>query len=127
MGLTPVGSMSAIGSLITGPLILLRHSTTMRIAITGGTGKLGSVLYDVLSKTHSLTLVRGDITNFHALREAIKASQPNLVINAAAWTDVDGCAREPDKALSINGLGAQNVALAAASANAAVLHISSNE
>jgi dTDP-4-dehydrorhamnose reductase len=101
----------------------------MRITITGSDGKLGHSLHEVLSKTHPVSLLgdETDITNFAFLREAVQATQPDLVINVAAWTDVDGCAREPEKALLINGLGAQNVALAAASSQAAVLHVSSNE
>lgn len=101
----------------------------MRITITGGTGKLGRHLHEILSQTHTVALLgrEADITDYGRLREAVQATQPDLVINAAAWTDVDGCAREPEKALLINGLGAQNVALAAASSQAAILHVSSNE
>jgi len=101
----------------------------MRITITGSDGRLGHSLHAVLSKTHTVSLLgdETDITNFLLLREAVGATQPDLVINVAAWTDVDGCAREPEKALLINGLGAQNVALAAASSQAAILHVSSNE
>jgi len=101
----------------------------MRITITGGTGKLGRHLHDILSAHHTVTALgrETDITDFRTLRDTVQASQPDLVINAAAWTDVDGCAREPHKALHINGLGAQNVALAAAAAHAAVLHVSTGE
>jgi len=49
------------------------------------------------------------------------------VIHPAAWTDVDGCARDPEQAIRINGFGAQNVALAAAQCGAAILYVSSNE
>lgn len=101
----------------------------MRITITGSDGKLGHSLHEVLGKTHTMSWLgdETDITNFARLREAVQATQPDLVINAAALTDVDGCAREPEKALLINGLGAQNVALAAAASQAAVLQVSSNE
>lgn len=101
----------------------------MRITITGGDGRLGHQLVTILSQTHTVTSfdLETSITDFPALQTAILATEPDLVINTAAWTDVDGCAKEPEKALLINGLGAQNVALAAAAANAPILHVSTNE
>jgi dTDP-4-dehydrorhamnose reductase len=57
----------------------------------------------------------------------MQEAQPDVVIHTAAWTDVDGCAREPEKAMTINGLGAQNVAQAAFAVDAPVVYISSNE
>jgi dTDP-4-dehydrorhamnose reductase len=50
-----------------------------------------------------------------------------MVLHPAAWTDVEGCAREPEKAVLINGFGAQHVAIAAAEVGAAVLLVSTNE
>jgi dTDP-4-dehydrorhamnose reductase len=50
-----------------------------------------------------------------------------LIINTAAMTDVDGCTRDPAAAYRANGLGPQNIALAAAASGAEVLHISTNE
>jgi dTDP-4-dehydrorhamnose reductase len=68
-----------------------------------------------------------DITDFAATRAFIARLKPDLVIHPAAWTDVDGCASDPEKAIRVNGFGAQHVALGAAEINAAVLYISSNE
>lgn len=103
----------------------------MRILVTGAAGRLGSQLVEVLSaRGHHVTgadVATLDISDFPATTAQIAAARPALVINAAAWTDVDGCARDPQRAVVINGLGAQNVALAAAAVDAAVLHVSSNE
>jgi dTDP-4-dehydrorhamnose reductase len=52
---------------------------------------------------------------------------PDLVIHAAAMTDVDGCARDPAAAYRVNALGTQNVALACQRARSVMLYISTNE
>ena len=108
----------------------------MRILITGAAGNLGGRLCDILQEQHEvfgadIVKVKNidslDITNFDAVRTMVADKQPDIILHPAAWTDVDGCARQPEKALAINGYGAQNVALAAAEIGAAILHISSNE
>jgi dTDP-4-dehydrorhamnose reductase len=103
----------------------------MRILITGAEGRLGSRLNaELQQRGHDVAgvdVTQLDITNFAAVRAAVRQFQPELAINAAAWTDVDGCAKDPQRAIAINGLGAQNVAAAAHDVGAVVLHISSNE
>ncbi|MCI0726066.1 MAG: NAD(P)-dependent oxidoreductase, partial [Chloroflexi bacterium] len=58
---------------------------------------------------------------------AIREARPEAVIHCAAYTDVDGCARDPERAYRVNGLGTQHVALACQAAGAALVHLSSNE
>jgi dTDP-4-dehydrorhamnose reductase len=102
----------------------------MKILVTGAVGRLGSKLVKVLSSSHE---VRGidveelDIADFPAVKNFVLDYQPQLVINPAAWTNVDGCAQEPEKAILINGLGAQNLSVAAYEIGAAIMQISSNE
>ncbi len=101
----------------------------MKIFITGGHGQLGKALQTTLG-AHQLTVTgrqEVDITNREAIVTAVQAAQPDIVIHCAAWTDVDGCARDPMKAYQINGLGTQNVALACQAAEAEMVHISTNE
>ena len=101
----------------------------MKIFITGGHGQLGKALQHTLAG-HQLTITgrqEVDITNREAIVTAVQAAQPDIVIHCAAWTDVDGCARDPMKAYQVNGLGTQNVALACQAAEAAMVHISTNE
>lgn len=102
----------------------------MRILVTGANGRLGSKLMTLLADQHDTSGIDVDtldITDFAAVKAHIADLQPGLVIHTAAWTDVDGCAREPQKALHINGYGAQNVAIAAAEVDAAIVYVSTNE
>lgn len=101
-----------------------------RIVITGAGGRLGRQLVEVFRAagdevvplTHrDFDLARPDST------EAIVNAEPEIVVNAAAWTDVDGCARDPERAMEMNGEGAGRVARAAAAAKALLVHVSTNE
>jgi dTDP-4-dehydrorhamnose reductase len=101
----------------------------MRIFIAGNKGQLGRALADALGG-HTLTggdLPELDIANYDAARQAIADFAPDVVINAAAYTDTGGCERNPDLAFRANALGVQSLALACAASGAALLHISTNE
>lgn len=101
----------------------------MRIFITGGHGQLGRALQQTLTG-HELAVYGRqdvDITDREAVATAVQAGQPDIVIHCAAWTDVDGCARDPERAYRVNALGTQNVALACQAAEAEMVHISTNE
>lgn len=101
----------------------------MRIIITGGKGQLGRALQTVL-RDEELTIIdlpEVDITDRGAIEREFTRVKPELVIHCAAYTDVEGCARQPDLAYRINGLGTQNVALTCGTYNADLLHISTNE
>jgi len=101
-----------------------------RVAIIGAAGQLGSQL--VRASTFAGDQVRAfgredlDITRSSDLRR-LTAWRPDVVVNSAAWTDVDGCARDPDQATRINGLAAGEVARAAAAAGALIVQMSTNE
>jgi len=101
----------------------------LRIFITGCKGQLGRVLTRTL--THQdvagCDLPETDITQRKAINRAIVDYAPDVVIHAAAWTDVDGCARDPQKAFAVNAIGTQNVALACAAAGSALATVSTNE
>ena len=101
----------------------------MRILITGGNGQLGLALQRTLAG-HTLTpvdLPAVDVTERASLAAVFAAVAPELVIHCAAYTDVDGCARDPERAYRVNAFGTQNVALACRAAGAALVHISTNE
>jgi dTDP-4-dehydrorhamnose reductase len=102
----------------------------MRIVITGSAGMLGQ---DVAGATRDarhdvVPLARSDldVTDPDAVIAALAKAQPEVVVNCAAWTDVDAAERAPDPALAVNGPGAGNVARAAAQAGAWTIHISSD-
>jgi dTDP-4-dehydrorhamnose reductase len=99
----------------------------MRILITGHKGQLGRTLLERLPGAVGADLPEVDITTPASIGAAVDAARPELIIHCAAMTDVDGAARQPELAYRINGLGTQNVALAAAQAGAALLHLSTNE
>lgn len=101
----------------------------MRILITGHKGQLGTTLQQTLTN-HELIgfdLPEGDITDRDGVKTAVSHHRPDLIIHTAAMTNVDGCAENPELAYKINGLGTQNVALAAQEAGCELLHISTNE
>jgi dTDP-4-dehydrorhamnose reductase len=78
---------------------------------------------------HTVTAVdrRGlDITNAQATRAAVAYAKPEVVVNCAAWTDVDGAESRADEAKAVNADGAGNVAAAAAATGAHVIHISTD-
>ena len=101
----------------------------MRIIITGHKGQLGRALREMLKgeTLFGLDLPQHDITDGQATARAIADFAPQVVIHAAAMTNVDGCERDPDAAYRINGLGAQNVALASQKCGAAMVCVSTNE
>lgn len=101
----------------------------MRIFLTGSEGQLGRVLSTRLSGDQVVPCDQPDcdVTAPGAIRQAILAARPDVVLHCAALTDVDGCALHPALAYRVNGFGTQNVALACAEAGAALLYISTNE
>ncbi|PKM82253.1 MAG: dTDP-4-dehydrorhamnose reductase [Firmicutes bacterium HGW-Firmicutes-14] len=85
----------------------------MHILIIGSNGMFGSDLLTVLSQQHKVTgfdLPVLDITHLSTTRSVSSASQPDLIINAAGYTDVDGCETNIDLALTVNAMGTRNLA-----------------
>ena len=101
----------------------------MRIVITGHKGQLGKSLQEGLKgeTLFGLDLPQHDVTDRQAVAQAMADFAPQVVIHAAAMTNVDGCERDPDGAYRINGLGTQNVALACQRCGAAMVYVSTNE
>lgn len=104
--------------------------TGRRVAITGAAGQLGRELvrtFEALNdKVLALARPEFDITRAPDL-ERLTAWRPDIVVNSAAWTDVDAGARNPERAISINGKAAGAVARAAEGAGALIVQISTNE
>jgi dTDP-4-dehydrorhamnose reductase len=70
--------------------------------------------------------VDADVTDAAAVQAAVAEAEPDVVLNCAAFTDVDGAETDADQALRVNGAGAGNVAAAAARAGAALIYVSSD-
>ncbi|MEO8359452.1 MAG: dTDP-4-dehydrorhamnose reductase [Vicinamibacteria bacterium] len=100
----------------------------MRILLTGAAGQLGRQI-QAQNKDHELAVFGHgalDITSLGDVRAAVKAHAPDLILNAAAFNDVDGAQASPDAAFRGNSLGPRNLALAAAESGAAILHVSTD-
>jgi dTDP-4-dehydrorhamnose reductase len=100
----------------------------MRIFVTGAAGQLGRQLPGAFAGHDIIAGLRPafDLTHEAAVRTAIVAAAPDLVIHAGAYTDVDGCERDPDRAYQTNALGTRYVALAARAAGARLVVVSSD-
>lgn len=102
----------------------------MRILLTGHKGQLGGALLARMQadhEVHGIDLPEHDITDRDAMAALIQAFVPDLIVNPAAMTDVDGCARNPELAYRVNGMGTQNLVLAAAAVGSEFMQISTNE
>jgi dTDP-4-dehydrorhamnose reductase len=100
----------------------------MRLVITGSAGQLGQALQAQLhgEELLLLDLPGHDITDYQQTQKAIFAFGPDVVVHAAAFTNVDGCERQPEVAYGVNALGTQNVALACQRCDAAMVYISTD-
>jgi dTDP-4-dehydrorhamnose reductase len=110
-------------------LSLRQGEVSMRIAITGAGGQLGQALQRRLAAEHELVaLSHADLDLADPVCiEQLAASRADLVIHPAAFTNVDGCAREPERAYRVNTLGTKYVALACQRLDAPLVYISTNE
>ena len=101
----------------------------MKIAVIGAKGMLGQDLCRGLSDQHEILawdIEEIDITDRPRTLELLGAERPDLILNSAAFIDVEKCETEPDQAWRVNAVGAQNLALAAQHAGSALLCISTD-
>jgi dTDP-4-dehydrorhamnose reductase len=102
----------------------------MRFLITGAGGMLGQdVVAAVGAGGHdAVALARRDldVTDFGLVERAVADARPDVVINCAAWTDVDGAESSENEASAVNAAGAGNVARAAHGAGAWTIHVSTD-
>lgn len=114
----------------------------MKILVTGSSGMLGIALCKELArsgyKTAGIdmveplpdrgpqTFVKVSVIDCKGLASAVEKIKPDVIIHAAAYTDVDGCESDPDKAETINALGTRYVAEAAAGVKAALIYVSTD-
>jgi dTDP-4-dehydrorhamnose reductase len=101
----------------------------MRYFITGARGQLGATLVDMLpeSSVFAMRFPEYDITDIESMRHAFDGQSVDVVIHCAAYTDVDGCALNPETANLINAIGTKNIANICAEYGAAMVLLSTNE
>ena len=102
----------------------------MKWLITGANGQLGRCLQKTLISQGidfvAFSHADLDITNTSQLKESINSIKPDVVINAAAYTNVEQAEIDSDEAFRINQLGAANVAIASKLVNAKLVHFSTD-
>ena len=99
-----------------------------RWVVTGAGGMLGTELVDVLSaagdEVVGLTRAQLDVRDPGACRDGLAGA--DVVVNAAAWTDVDGAEAHEAAAFAVNAVGAANVARACAASGAVLVQVSTD-
>jgi dTDP-4-dehydrorhamnose reductase len=103
----------------------------VNILITGAGGQLGTDLARLAGEERHHQVVaagrdRLDVGDRDAVVSAITSLGPDLVLHAAAWTAVDACESEPDRAWQVNALGCRHVAEAARAAGAHLVSVSTD-
>ena len=114
----------------------------MKILITGCNGQLGNELRSILALGKSeiggipdlllgaevvaVDIDELDITSFDAVNDLVSKEKPDVIINSAAMTNVDGCESMQDVAYKVNAAGVRNLAVAAESVGAKFIHVSTD-
>ena len=107
----------------------------MRVAVTGASGRLGRALIAALEEAAFVgpsgpiawSRPDFDLDAPDAFAALLDRDRPEVVVHAAAWTDVDGCARDPELAVARNGLATGRLAEAAAKRGIDLIVVSTNE
>jgi dTDP-4-dehydrorhamnose reductase len=100
----------------------------MRVTLFGASGLLGQDLVRELGgeQLTALSSKDGDLRDCARVRDVIRDSRPDWIILSAAYTDVDGCESNRDRAFAVNCEGAINVAQAAREAGSRLLFLSTD-
>jgi dTDP-4-dehydrorhamnose reductase len=101
----------------------------MRIAVVGAKGQLGAALIHECSPHHEIiafSRAQLDVSDDAAVAAALKSVKPDLILNAAAFTDVDGAEDRPIDALNANAFGVRVLARAAVAHGATLVHYSTD-
>lgn len=107
----------------------------MKILITGAAGRLGRQLVARLRPRHEVAdadIIGAvshalDITDYQACHRLVAELKPDIVLHPAAWTDVNGCALDPQKALRVNGVATGHLAAITGRRGIPMLYVSTNE
>lgn len=114
----------------------------MKIMITGCKGQLGNELQSIIKSGKSeigeapkeiseasvipVDIDELDITNLSAVEKFVLENKPDVIINSAAMTNVDGCETMQDVAFKVNAIGVRNLSMAAKKVGAKLIHVSTD-
>src|SRR5262245_25729960 len=101
----------------------------MRVFVTGWNGLLGASLVPLLRRTHEVEgfgIEDGDVTDADFVRRRFEDFRPDSVLHLVAWTAVDACEADPDRAFRVNGEGSRVVAREATRLGAGVIALSTD-
>ncbi|MEN8189073.1 MAG: dTDP-4-dehydrorhamnose reductase [Thermodesulfobacteriota bacterium] len=100
-----------------------------RVLISGATGQLGSDCTDLLSSGHTVfpfSSAQLDISSRDTVDDTVKETSPDIIVNCGAYTAVDLCETEQERAMGVNANGPAYLAAAASRHNARLIHISTD-
>lgn len=102
----------------------------MKIAVIGASGQLGTdVVSAFVSNGDEVVPVSHldiELSDFDSVSTRLKGLAPHVIVNTAAMHHVENCEREPQKAFSVNGLGARNLASVARELDSILMHVSTD-
>lgn len=103
----------------------------MKLLITGSKGQLGIELFNQLTDKKQIKIIETDIDNLDITDQKqvfglIHNEKPDVIINCAAYTNVDACEENEDDAYKVNAVGAQNLSSAAYSIGAKMVQVSTD-
>jgi dTDP-4-dehydrorhamnose reductase len=101
----------------------------MRVLVAGGNGQLGTAItkeFSAAGEVLPMTADELDITDYPAVAAATGRLRPDVIVNCAAYNDVDGAEENPEEALRVNAIGVCWLARAARDCGAVLVHYSTD-